>query len=78
IQNAIASPTRIWKTSLFRHWLHDRGDNYLDARRYPTVRKPLTAASFPGAIIRDNTFCFSSFGYLTSSSSSPLLFWSEV
>ncbi|MGB4227576.1 MAG: hypothetical protein WBJ68_13170, partial [Candidatus Dechloromonas phosphoritropha] len=48
------------------------------ALAYPTVRKTVTAASFPGAIIRDNTFCFSSFGYLTSSSSSPLLFWSEV
>ena len=42
------------------------------------ARANTDTVSFPGAIIRDNTFCFSSFGYLTSSSSSPLLFWSEV
>ncbi|MBL0355074.1 MAG: IS3 family transposase [Dechloromonas sp.] len=44
MQIAIASPTRIWKTSLFRHWLHDRGDNYLDARRTP---KPDTSRPHP-------------------------------
>jgi hypothetical protein len=35
-------------------------------------------ASFPGDIIRDNTFCFSSFGYFTLSSSSTLLSKPEV
>jgi hypothetical protein len=34
--------------------------------------------SLPGAIIRNRTFPFNSFGYLTFSSSSPLRFKPEV
>ena len=46
----------------------------------PTLnsRDRIDTASLPGAIIRNSTFSFNSFGYLTLSSSSPLRFKPEV